>query len=459
MTIRAIDPRDGTVVAEYESHDEAAVDRRLDRARDAFGRWRREPTEVRLEVLAGWAAALRRRKTELAETMAREMGKPIAQGEAEIEKCARACDYYVEHAGRLLAPRDVPTEAAVSRVVFAPLGVVLAVMPWNFPFWQVVRCAAPTLAAGNTVVLKHASNVPGCALALEELAREAGFAEGCFTTLLIPAAQVARLIEDSRVAAVSLTGSTEAGRAVAACAGRALKKTVLELGGSDPYVVLADADLAPAARACVQGRLINGGQSCIAAKRWIVVDAVREEFQELVVRGMAAAVVGDPMDRATEVGPMARVDLRDELHDQVLRSVAQGAEPVLGGEIPERPGAWYPPTVLAGVRPGMAAHDEELFGPVGAIVSARDEREALRLANATRFGLGAAIFTSDRQRGLALAQTEMEAGSCFVNDFVRSDPRLPFGGVKESGYGRELGEQGIYEFVNVKTVQVAAAGP
>jgi succinate-semialdehyde dehydrogenase/glutarate-semialdehyde dehydrogenase len=340
-------------------------------------------------------------------------------------------------------------------VVFRPLGVILAVMPWNFPFWQVMRFAAPALAAGNVGLLKHASNVPGCALAIEEVFAESGFPPGAFATLLVGSAAVEGVIADQRVAAVTLTGSTSAGRAVARAAGDRLKKSVLELGGSDPYVILADADLEAAAEACATARLINSGQSCIAAKRFVVVDDVRAEFETLLTARMASAVVGDPTAETTEVGPLARADLRDELHDQVLRTVAAGARLTLGGEVPMGPGAFYPPTVLADVPPGSAAYTEELFGPVAAIIPAADERDAIRIANDSVFGLGAAVFTTDVQRGARIAADELEAGSCFVNAFVRSDPRLPFGGVKESGYGRELASHGIREFVNVKTVYVA----
>jgi succinate-semialdehyde dehydrogenase/glutarate-semialdehyde dehydrogenase len=333
--------------------------------------------------------------------------------------------------------------------------VILAVMPWNFPFWQVFRFAAAAVMAGNGVVLKHASNVPGCSLAIEDVFRQAGFPEDLFRAVLVGGTHVEAAIANPHIRAVTVTGSTAAGKAVARKAGEMLKKTVLELGGSDPYVILEDADLAKAVETCVRSRLINSGQSCIAAKRFIVVNARREEFEDLFVSRMKAAKMGDPLDEFTEVGPQARLDLRRDLHRQVQESLARGAVLLLGGEIPPGDGAFYPPTVLTEVKRGMPAYEEELFGPVAAIIPVADEREAIRVANDSSFGLGAAVFTRDLARGERIAAEELEAGSCFVNDFVRSDPRLPFGGIKESGYGRELSSHGIREFVNVKTVVVS----
>jgi succinate-semialdehyde dehydrogenase/glutarate-semialdehyde dehydrogenase len=381
------------------------------------------------------------------------MGKPLKQGAAEAEKCARVCDYYAENAEAYLAPDTIKTESSRSYVAFEPLGVVLAVMPWNFPLWQVYRFAAPALMAGNVGVLKHASNVPGCALVIEEIFAQAGFPEGAFRTLLIGNKQVQAVIEHTLVRAVTLTGSTAAGKTVAAQAAAVLKKTVLELGGSDPYVVLEDANLDHAVQTCVNSRLINSGQSCIAAKRFVVVEPVLAAFTDRFVALMKAKKVGDPLLEGTDVGPQARHDLRDDLHKQVLASVERGATLLLGGEVPPGKGAYYPPTVLADVKPGMPAYDEELFGPVAAIIGARDEQDAVRIANDTIFGLGAAVFTKDAKRGERIAR-ELEAGATFVNSSVASDPRLPFGGIKESGYGRELGHYGIKEFVNVKTVCV-----
>jgi len=400
------------------------------------------------------ADRLRRAKESCARLMAEEMGKPIVQGRSEVEKCAWVCDYYAQQAERFLAPEVIATDATNSYVVFQPLGVILAIMPWNFPFWQAFRAAVPALMAGNAVLLKHASNVSGCALAIEALFRDAGLPDGLFSTLLMESRRVGELIAHPLVRGVTLTGSTEAGKAVAAQAGARLKKTVLELGGSDPYLVLDDADLEPTVETCVASRLTNSGQSCIAAKRFLVVESIRRQFEERYVELVRARRVGDPLHEDTQVGPLARRDLRDGLHQQVQRSVRAGARLLIGGAIPDGPGAYYPPTVLTEVRKGMAAFGEETFGPVAAIVPVRDEDEAVRLANDSPFGLGAAVFTADLQRGERIA-ARLEAGCCVVNASVRSDPRLPFGGVKQSGYGRELSHFGIREFVNVKTVCVA----
>ena len=442
----AVNPTTGATLQVYADHSDAAVEQAL---RDAAA----VPASDRAPVLRAAARLLRERRDDLAQLMALEMGKPVTQGRAEAEKCAWVCDYYADHAPAFLAPQPVATEATRSWILFQPLGTLLAVMPWNFPFWQVFRCAAPALMAGNPVVLKHASNVPGCALAIAQLFRDAGGPVGAFQTLLISAARAEALIAHSAIRAVTVTGSTAAGQAIAARAGACLKKSVLELGGSDPYLVLEDADLEVAAAACVTARLLNSGQSCIAAKRFLVVESVRPEFEERFVAGMRAQVLSDPLLPTTTVGPLARADLRTELQDQVQRSLRQGARLVLGGEIPAGPGWFYPPTVLTNVTPTMPVFTEETFGPVAAIVSVPDERAAIRLANASVFGLGAAVFTRDTARGERVAAA-LEAGACFVNTFVKSDPRLPFGGIKQSGYGRELAEFGIREFVNIKTVVV-----
>jgi len=400
------------------------------------------------------ADILQERSDEYAQLMTAEMGKLLRSGKAEAEKCGWICNYYAENAEKFLEPEEIKTEMSNSFVTFNPLVVVLAVMPWNFPFWQVFRFAAPGLMAGNACILKHASNVPGCALAIEEIFRAAGFPKDIFQILLIGSKQVDAVIEHPHVKAVTLTGSTPAGRAVARKSGEMIKKCVLELGGSDPYIILEDADIETAVEKCVISKLINSGQSCIAAKRFIVVDAVREEFEKLFLEKMKEQIMGDPTDPETTIGPMARTDLRDELHQQVTQSINKGAKYLLGGHIPQMEGAFYPVTILADVAKGMPAYDEELFGPVAVIISAKDENEAIEIANDTVFGLGAAVFTSNIKKGKNIAANLLDAGCCFVNDFVKSDPRLPFGGIKESGFGRELSHYGIKEFVNVKTVCV-----
>jgi len=455
MAIHSQNPATGQPIRDYAETPPDEVAAILRDARAAWTAWRLVPFAARAEILRRAAALLRQRRDDLGRLMALEMGKPLAQGRAEADKCAWVCEYYAETAAGFLAPEEVETDASRSYVAFEPIGPVLAVMPWNFPLWQVFRFAAPALMAGNTGLLKHASNVSGCALAIEEILHAAGLPKAAFRTLLVGSKRVGAIIEAPEVAAVTLTGSTPAGRAVAERAGACLKKSVLELGGSDPYLILEDADLEMAAETCAASRLINGGQSCIAAKRFVVVDAVREHFTDLLVERMRARRTGDPLDEATQVGPQARRDLRDDLHRQVQESLDKGARLLLGGEVPDGPGAFYPPSVLTDVAPGMPAYDEELFGPVAAIVSARDETDAVRIANDSPFGLGAAVFTRDLERGERIAREEIEAGSCFVNAFVKSDPRLPFGGIKQSGYGRELALFGIREFVNVKTVYVA----
>jgi succinate-semialdehyde dehydrogenase/glutarate-semialdehyde dehydrogenase len=452
--METINPATGERVCEYAETSPPEVAGVLHRADAAFRSWRSVPFPERAAKMRRAGAILRERKDRYARLMAVEMGKPLAQGRGEAEKCAWVCEYYADHAEAFLSPEPVATDASRSFVAFQPLGVVLAVMPWNFPFWQVFRFAAPGLMAGNAGVLKHASNVCGSALAIEEVFRDAGFPGDLFRTLLVGSSRVASIIEAPEIKAVTLTGSTPAGRAVAAKAGAVLKKAVLELGGSDPYLVLEDADLGATVEACVASRLINGGQSCIAAKRFIVVEPVRPRFEEMFVESMRRKVMGDPLTEGVDLGPQAREDLRDELHGQVMRSVANGARLLLGGTVPPGPGAFYPPSVLGGVGKGMPAYDEELFGPVAAIIGVKDEAEAVRVANDSCFGLGAAVFTADAARGERIATRELEAGCCFVNSFVKSDPRLPFGGIKESGFGRELASFGIREFVNIKSVYV-----
>ena len=450
---RSIDPATGRLLAEYAPHDPAEISRRLDAAVSAFAGWRHETIGHRAGPMRRLAAVLRRDRDGLTRLAVKEMGKPVVQAEAEVEKCAACCEHYAARASAYLTPEAVTTDATRSGVVFDPLGVVLAVMPWNFPFWQVIRAAVPAVMAGNTVVLKHASNVMGCAQALERAFADAGFPRGVFAALLIEAARAEPLVEDPRIAAVTLTGSEPAGRAIASRAGAALKKAVLELGGSDPFVVLADADPEAVARAATDARVQNNGQSCIAAKRFIVEEPVAAAFETAFTRLMSELPVGDPMDRATRVGPLARPDLVDDLDRQVRESIAAGAKVATGGQRLERPGSFYAPTVLTGVSPGMPAFDEETFGPLAAVTRARDTAAAIALANASGFGLGASLWTADARRGEDLARG-LEAGSVFVNGIVRSDSRLPFGGVKRSGYGRELSSFGIREFVNVKTFWV-----
>jgi succinate-semialdehyde dehydrogenase/glutarate-semialdehyde dehydrogenase len=454
MSFPVIDPSTGATLREIPETSPEAVSRVLSSADTAFRRWRRSEFSERTALLERAATLVRRRVDAWADLMAEEMGKPLPQGRSEAEKCAWVCEHYAEEGPKALGPERVETDATRSTIRFEPLGVVLAIMPWNFPFWQVFRFAAPALMAGNAVVLKHARNVPGCAEAVVRLFEAAGAPEGLLQGVFLDDDAAEALIDRREIRAVTLTGSTRAGRAVAARAGAALKKTVLELGGSDPYLILADADLDLAVSACVTSRMNNAGQSCIAAKRLIVVDVRKEELEARLLEALRSVKVGDPRTPETQVGPLAREDLRRALHRQVAGSVESGARLLLGGEIPEGPGWFYPPTLLTEVGPGMPAYGEELFGPVVAIVPVRDETEAIRVANESDFGLGGGVFTSDVARGERIAGAELEAGFVAVNDFVRSDPRLPFGGIKDSGYGRELGTFGIREFVNVKTVWV-----
>jgi len=450
----SVNPTTRETIAIYDANTQETVESVLQLAHEAFDVWRKESHEARAAVLRRVAGVLRAEKEELAKLATLEMGKPIVQSREEIDKSVRCLEFYAENGARFAADEMVETDALKSYVSYQPLGVVLAIMPWNFPFWQVFRAIGPILAGGNTMVLKHASNVSGCALAIHEIFKKSGVQKGLFQTLLLPSSEIAGIIADKRIAAVTLTGSTEAGRSVASRCGQHLKPHVLELGGSDAYVVLHDADLDLTVDVCLRGRLVNSGQSCVAAKRFIIVKSLLEEFTARMIAGMEAAAYGDGMDESNRIGPLARLDLRDDLHDQVKRSVAAGARVLCGGTIPEGAGAFYPPTVLAGVKPGMPAFDEELFGPVAAIIAAEDEADAIRLANAHAYGLGGAIFSRDRMRAESLAARELQAGSCFVNEAVHSDVRLPFGGVKDSGYGRELGAFGMRAFMNAKTVFV-----
>jgi len=456
MAIQSINPATEEVLKSFEAYSPQEVERIVAQVFDAFTRWRKTSFAQRAALVRRAGAILRERKAQYGRLITLEMGKPIGEAEAEVEKCAWNCEFYADHAERLLAEEPVGTNATESYVEFEPIGPVLAVMPWNFPFWQVFRFAAPALMAGNTALLKHASNVPQCALAIEEVFRDAGLPQGCFRTLLIPGSAVEAVIADKRVRAVTLTGSDETGTKVAAAAGHHLKKTVLELGGSDPFIVLADADLDGAAATAARARFQNTGQSCIAAKRFIVEEAVAAPFLERFKAEVERLAVGDPLDRGSQVGPMARDDLRDDLDRQVRDSIAQGAGVVTGGKRRAGRGYFYEPTILSGVTARMPAFREETFGPVAAVIVAGNADEAIALANDSEFGLGAALWTRDLARARQLAR-RIESGSVFINGMVASDPRLPFGGVKRSGYGRELSSFGIREFVNIQSVWIGPA--
>ncbi len=453
MAIRTKNPATGEVTGTFEALADAEVDAKLQRAIDTFRTYRGVPFSARSSMMQAAARILDERREDYARTMTLEMGKPIAAARQEVDKCARACRFYAEHAERFLADDEAQSDAARTLVKYQPLGVVLAVMPWNFPFWQVFRFAAPGLMAGNVGLLKHASNVPQCALAIEDVFRCAGFPEGAFQTLLVGSEKVPRIIEDRRVAAATLTGSVDAGRSVAGAAGRQIKKTVLELGGSDPFIVMPSCNLVQTVATAVQARTINNGQSCIAAKRFIVHDRIADEFERRFVERMRALKVGDPMDEATDVGPLATEEVLQGLDDQVRRTVQAGARLLCGGTRVPGPGFFYSPTVLANIPAGTPAHDAELFGPVASLFRARDIAHAIEIANDTLFGLGASIWSND-ERERATFIDRVEAGMAFVNGMVASDPRIPFGGVKDSGYGRELSVNGIREFVNIKTVCV-----
>ncbi|WP_428236394.1 NAD-dependent succinate-semialdehyde dehydrogenase [Gracilimonas sp.] len=452
--MKTINPATGKIIKEYDEMSFDEVDEIIQKANAAQADWKQTGFEERGSYLNEIAGILREQKEELGKLMAEEMGKPLQQGIGEAEKCAWVCEYYAEHAGEFLKDDPVQTDASKSYVTFNPLGVVLAIMPWNFPFWQLFRFAAPALMAGNGAVLKHSENTTGCALKIEEIIHEAGIPKALFRTIVRDKSNMKEVIQHQGIAAVTLTGSTRAGKAVAAQAGEMLKKTVLELGGSDPSIILKDADVKASAETCVNSRLLNSGQSCIAAKRFVVVEEVYDEFLAEFTALMEARKVGNPFDDNTDVGPQARVDLRDQLHEQVQESIKNGAELVMGGEKPEGDGAFYPVTILTNVKPGMPAYSEELFGPVASIIKVKDEEEAIQVANDTNYGLGASVYSQDVEHAEEIAATKLEAGCCFVNDFVKSDPRLPFGGIKNSGYGRELGLYGIHEFVNTKTVYI-----
>ena len=454
MAIETINPATGETLKKFESHTKAQIDEKLDKAVDAYGSHRLTSFESRAECMRRAGEILVERKEELGRLMTIEMGKPIKAAIAEAEKCASACRYYADNAERMLAPREVRTSGGKGSVYFQPIGPVLAIMPWNFPFWQVFRFVAPSVMAGNVGLLKHSSNVPQCALSIERVLLDAGFPDGVFQTLLVGSGEVAALIADTRVAAVTLTGSEGAGRSVGEAAGRALKKTVLELGGSDPFIVMPSADVVSAAETAVTARMINNGQSCIAAKRFIVHEAIYDEFLDRFVKGVKSVKVGDPLDAATELGPLATAAIRDELAQQVEKTLSLGARALCGGEKIARAGFYYEPTVLVDIPSGSPADEEELFGPVASVWRANDIDHAIDIANSSRFGLGASVWTKDtaeRERFIR----DIQSGLVFVNGMVASEPALPFGGVKDSGYGRELGDFGIMEFVNIKSVKLA----
>jgi succinate-semialdehyde dehydrogenase/glutarate-semialdehyde dehydrogenase len=453
MNFKSVNPADGNTVAEIEAFTAGELESALHQAAQAAPHWRQQTVAERCRLMQQAASVLRERAEELACMMTLEMGKPVSEARAEIEKCAWGCEYYAAEGPAFLADEEIDSDAGRSLVTYQPLGTVLAVMPWNFPFWQVFRFAAPALIAGNTGLLKHASNVPQCALAVESVFVDAGFPAGVFRSLMIPSSQVAGVIQDPRVQAVTLTGSEPAGRQVAATAGAQIKKSLLELGGSDPFIVLEDADLDLAVEQAVLSRFLNTGQSCIAAKRFIVVEAVAEVFVGRLKEAVEALRIGDPMDDATRLGPMARFDLRDDLHQQVVDSVSQGAVAVTGCSPEGGNGAYYQASILDHVKPGVRAYTEELFGPVASIIRVADEDEAVRVANDTDFGLGGSVWTRDSARGERIAR-QLQCGCAFVNGMVKSDPRLPFGGIKNSGYGRELSRLGIHEFVNAKTIWI-----
>ncbi len=450
----SISPMTGETIAQYPEMTTEAIQDILEEAHRAQQEWRSTSLTERAALMHKVSQVLLANKKSYAQMMTDEMGKIADQGIAEIEKCAWSCRFYADNAGQYLAPEDIETEAHHSFVTYHPLGVVLAIMPWNFPFWQVFRFAAPGLMAGNGCILKHAPNVFGCALLIESVFREAGFPQQLFRSVMIDIPETTRVIHDPRIAAVTITSSVNAGRAVASEAGKALKKCVLELGGSDPFIVLEDADIDKAVAAGIFGRYQNSGQSCIAAKRFIVVDAVYEEFEEKFVAAVSQLKMGDPTEEGVFIGPQARVDLRDGLADQVQRTVDAGASVLIGGKVPEGDGAFYPPTVLANVKPGMAAWHEELFGPIATLIRVADEAEAIEVANGTDFGLSGAVWTQDLARGEEIAANQIESGATFVNAYSKSDPRMPFGGIRHSGYGRELSVVGIREFVNIHSVWV-----
>ncbi|MGK0389756.1 MAG: succinate-semialdehyde dehydrogenase/glutarate-semialdehyde dehydrogenase [Maribacter sp.] len=451
---KAINPSNGKLIRSLEFDDDTTITSKLELSEKAFQIWRKVPLNERAELMAEAGKVLLSAKEEYARLMVEEMGKTITAARSEIDKCALVCDYYAQNGEQFLEAKMVNTSASKSYVSYQPMGVILAVMPWNFPFWQIFRFAAPNIVAGNITLLKHAPCVPGCAVAIDDIFFKAGFPEDVLVPLYIDIDKMERVVADPIIKGVTLTGSTRAGKSIGALAGKYIKKSVLELGGSDPFIILADADIEKAAKICAKSRLKNVGQSCIGAKRIIVLNEVYEDFMEAFVPAFLSAKIGDPSLEETDLGPMAREDLRDALHEKVKASVNAGATCLIGGEKPKKNGAWYPITILTEVKKGNPAYKEEFFGPVATIIRAKDEVEALEIANDTTYGLGAAIFTADKKKGERIAREELNAGACFVNELVKSDHRLPFGGFKNSGYGRELSSFGMHEFLNIKTVWV-----
>ncbi len=451
--MKSINPSTGELVADYREHSAAQVNEIIEKVHAEWELWKETSFEHRSRLFRNAGRILSDKKEKYATLMTTEMGKIMRESVAEVEKCANACDFYALHAPGLLKDQLIPSDASRSIVVFQPLGVVLAVMPWNFPFWQVFRFATTALMAGNAAVLKHASNVPGCAQAIEEIFQEAGFPENLFRTLMIPSGMVEPVIHHPHIVAVTLTGSEFAGSQVASSAGKLIKKTVLELGGSDAFIILDDANLEKAVKAAVSARLVNQGQSCIAAKRFIVMENIADDFVRLVKSAMEKLNIGDPLNSTTDIGPLARKDLVDDIHRQVEQSLELGATLILGGKRADRPGNYYLPTILSDVRTGMAVYNQETFGPVMAVIKVKSIEEAIKVANDSEFGLGGCVWTSDLEKGSDIAR-KVATGAMFVNGITKSDPRLPFGGIKKSGYGRELSEYGIKEFVNIKTIWI-----
>lgn len=458
--MKSINPATGKIIKEYAEFRKPQVDSIIKSTHETQLKWRETSFKTRSALMKKAAKILTKNQNKYASIITAEMGKTLSEAIAEIKKCAVTCEYYADNAERFLKDEILNSQFSTLNslpstfVTFQPLGIILAIMPWNFPFWQVFRAAIPALMAGNGMVLKHASNVSGSALAIEEVFREAGFPGNLFRTILISSDKVSSIIENKYISAVTLTGSTNAGRAVAAKAGECLKKTVLELGGNDAYIVLKDADIDLAVRTCIKSRLINAGQSCIAAKRFIIVKEIYDEFLKKFISGMEKIKFGDPLKSTTDIGPLVSIKARDDLHKQVMQSISKGAKLLTGGYIPKINGAYYPATVLVNVKTGMPAHDDELFGPVASVIKAKDEKDAIRIANDSVFGLGGAVFTKDCKKGKKIARDKIESGACFVNSFVKSDPSLPFGGIKQSGYGRELSGFGIREFTNIKTISI-----